>query len=477
MIKELSICGFRGFSTKQTLKFSIPDGEKNGSGLTVIVGTNNAGKTTVIEAIRAFNIPAKDTPSFSEGRRNNIAGRRVELSIIDENDSKYMITTVREGGSSTVKNPANFELKTYVMQSRRHVDYEFREGTNERDTYIKFYQKLDDTRSSSLQQFQNRIFQIQKNRDRFDPILEKVLGTKMSWTIEKRDSGYYYVQFSDGSTMHSSEGSGDGIWSIFTICDALYDAADYSTIVIDEPELSIHPILQKRLMSLLLEQSKTKQIIICTHSAHFVNWKALTEGAGLIRMVKEETGSTCYHLSQACASKFKGILKDLNNPHTLGIDATESLFLDDNIILVEGQEDVVIFNRLSDELKIPINGTFFGWGVGGASKMSAMLHLFNDLGYKNVVAIFDGDKAEDAEINKKEYPKYQIIVLPKDDIRDKPPCTKTGNKEYPCYRAMKEGLVTEKGKLKEGTNEDLTELLNSINIAITRCGSINVQEE
>lgn len=476
MIKELSICGFRGFGVKQTLKFAIPDGEKAGSGLTVIVGANNAGKTTVIEAIRAFNVAGKDTPSFSEGRRNNNTDRRVELTLVDENDSMYKIATVKEGGSSTVKEPENFEIKTYVMQSRRHVDYEFREGTNEREQYIKNFQKLGDSRSSSLYQFQNRIFQIQKNRDHFDALLEKVLGKKLSWTIEKRDSGLYYVQFSDGSIIHSSEGVGDGIWSIFTICDSLYDAKEESTIVIDEPELSIHPTFQKRLMKLLLEQSKTKQIIICTHSAHFVNWKALTEGSSLIRMVKESTGSMCYQLSQECASKFKGILKDLNNPHTLGTDATESLFLDDNIILVEGQEDVVIFNQLSDELTIPINGTFFGWGVGGASKMSAMLHLFNDLGYKNVVAIFDGDKATDAETSKKEYPKYRIIVLPKDDIRDKPPCTKKDSKEYPCYRAMKEGLVTEKGKLKVGTNEAIVELLNNINIAMAQCGTVETKK-
>ncbi|MBQ9844593.1 MAG: hypothetical protein IJO54_00710 [Oscillospiraceae bacterium] len=108
--------------------------------------------------------------------------------------------------------------------------------------------------------------------------------------------------------------------------------------------------------------------------------------------------------------------------------------------------------------------------------MSAMLHLFNDLGYKNVVAIFDGDKATDAETNKKEYPKYRIIVLPKDDIRDKPPCTKKDSKEYPCYRAMKEGLVTENGKMKDGTSEILIELLNSINTAMTQCGTVDVQD-
>lgn len=467
MIKALSIKGFRGFAEKRTLQFSIPNGETCGSGLSVIVGANNSGKTTVLEAIRAFNIPGTATPSFSEGRRNSKAGRKVYLELQDENGAIYKISTVSEGGSSTIKDPSDFKLKTYVLQSRRHVDYEFREGVNQRDQYINQYQKLDDFRSSSLNQFQYRIFQIQKNRKEFDLLLEKVLGKKISWTVEKRDSGLFYVQFSDGSIIHSSEGAGDGIWSIFTICDALYDATDGATIVIDEPELSIHPSLQKRLMKLLLEQSKTKQIILCTHSAHFVNWKAITEGATLIRMAKENTGSVCYKVTPECAEKFAGILRDMNNPHVLGIDATEALFLEDEIILVEGQEDVVIFNRLSELLDIPIDGTFFGWGVGGASKMATMLHLFKDLGYKHVVAIFDGDKAEDARDIEAAYPQYKILVLPKDDIRDKPPCTnKKECEKNICYRALKEGLVTEKGKIKEGTEDTIKRLLETINSAL-----------
>lgn len=51
MIKELSISGFRGFGQTQAIKFSIPDNERVGSGLTIITGANNAGKTTIIESI------------------------------------------------------------------------------------------------------------------------------------------------------------------------------------------------------------------------------------------------------------------------------------------------------------------------------------------------------------------------------------------------------------------------------------------
>ena len=84
-------------------------------------------------------------------------------------------------------------------------------------------------------------------------------------------------------------------------------------MVIDEPELSVHPALQKRLMALFLEYSKTHQIIVCTHSPYFVNWEAIVNGANLIRVVKEGTVSKCYLISDECRHSFGGILRDLNN--------------------------------------------------------------------------------------------------------------------------------------------------------------------
>ena len=55
-IKTLSIEGFRGFSRRIDIDFSVPDGVNPGSGLTVLVGANNSGKTTVLEALCLFSL-------------------------------------------------------------------------------------------------------------------------------------------------------------------------------------------------------------------------------------------------------------------------------------------------------------------------------------------------------------------------------------------------------------------------------------
>ncbi|MGE0771700.1 MAG: AAA family ATPase [Cyclobacteriaceae bacterium] len=46
LLKELSIENYRGFFSKQTIYFGVPNGENAGSGLTVVVGQNNSGKNS-----------------------------------------------------------------------------------------------------------------------------------------------------------------------------------------------------------------------------------------------------------------------------------------------------------------------------------------------------------------------------------------------------------------------------------------------
>lgn len=186
MIKGLSISGFRGFGQTQMVKFAIPDKKHAGSGLTIITGANNAGKTTIIESIRAFI--GNDSPSFSEGRRNHMTDGKIMLSLTDENDEIFTITSVSGGGSSTQKNkPLGF--KPYVLPSRRAIPFDFGKNQWDRDYYISTAQKLESQRSASLNYFESRIFQIEKQKDNFDKVITRVLGDDFRWAIEQRDSG------------------------------------------------------------------------------------------------------------------------------------------------------------------------------------------------------------------------------------------------------------------------------------------------
>ena len=461
MIKDISIHGLRGFGEERTISFAIPNG-LCGSGLTMLVGANNTGKTTILEALRSFNAPKDNPPSFSERKRNiKCENGKIHLKLRTETNDTFSIDTVESGGSTTEmkKNGAQgsdwWEApKVFVLQSRRFADNEFGQTYMEREEYVRSQQMSIHNRTASIYEFNARLFKMHKNKMQFDELLKQVLGYDLEWTIEQNDNGNFYLKLTINGCIHSSEGLGDGIWSVFTICDALYDSEPRGTIFIDEPELSLHPAYQKKIMSLFYEYSKDRQIIISTHSSYFVDVSSIINGAMLYRTIKNTEGNIdVFALSQGSRNALTGFLSNINQPHTLGTEAKEIFFLEDRIIITEGQEDVIMYNKAAESTRIPLAGNFFGWGSGGAANIPKIATILRDLGYQKVVAIFDGDKPEDKLQFERNFPEYNCQIISAQDIRDKPKVDKKA----------KEGMMTEGGELKDEYKQEMETLFRNIN--------------
>ena len=462
MIDTLSIAGLRGFGTEQTITFAKPDCQNEGSGLTFIVGANNTGKTTITEAIRAFNCDnTSQPPTFSEDKRNKKYGDgRVLLKLTDEEHHVYTIKTVEYGGSMTELSASEgarwHSQQVFVLNSRRSMQYEFPRYEQDKFNYLNNEAANQASRNPYLQEFGARLVSMNRteNRKVVDPMLREVLGTDLEWRIEENINRNCYLKIKTNGVEHISEGMGDGIWSVFTICNALYDLQQNQTLVIDEPELSLHPAYQKRVMQLLKRESKNKQIIICTHSPYFIDADSLINGAFLLRTHKTGTGDIVVYALTDPKSSIEGLLKDLNQPHTFGVEAKEIFFLEDNIIVTEGQEDVVMYNHAINEIKISLNGEFFGWGAGGASKIPIILKMLHELGYEKVSAIFDGDKKAEMEQMKCLYPEYKMLIISKEDVRDK---------RETIAKPAKEGLLYSNGKMKDESVAEIITLFSEIN--------------
>lgn len=415
VIRSISCVGYRGFATKQTLNLAIPDG-KPGSGLTVLIGPNGGGKSTIIEC---FNkIATRKNASFSTGKRNIKAGNRVEIDI-DIDGQIGVLSTIRGGSQAEWK--GGDVPKIYHLPSRRSFTPYFAMSNWTRSTYLANLPSSQ-FRSSSLDNYSYRLLDLNKNGSvKFDKIMEKILGKPFIWSIDQNDGGQFFINISkQNGTHHNSDGMGEGIVSLMFIVDALCGDED-EIIVIDEPELSLHPQLQIRLMDEILMRTMTSQIVISTHSPNFVSLESIANNGMIARVFESENGTKICEIDERSRKFILSTINNINNPHILGIDARSCFFAEDRLIITEGQEDVVLYPKIMKELGWDSRLPFFGFGAGGAGNMIEVANLLHKMGFQKIGAIYDGDKKDDYVAFNKEFSAlgYKAWIIPADDVRDK----------------------------------------------------------
>lgn len=432
-LRKLTIQHLRGFRTAQTIDAAIPNGTP-GSGLTVLVGANNSGKSTIMEAFTALS--RREPTSYSIGKRNAYSDQKITIFAQFENDQQILMETVPSGGSQTRWTSRDFDPEIAIVPSRRGFEPFFgKVNAIDRRQYNLQVENSTGFRPQTLNPlFAGRLFRIDhesgEDRREFDKLLARVIGTHaQNWTIEQQETGQHFLKFELGTPgyYHSSDGVGDGIVSLFVLLSQLYDIGPESIVAIDEPELSLHPQYQRRLRELLSEKASQSQIIYTTHSPYFVNWVDLTNGAEIIRTYRDgDQGTVARQATRSAVDALSPMLQNTHAPHVLDLHASEIFFIEDGVIVTEGQEDVLYLPKIGAEIGEQLRGSYYGWGAGGSGNITKILRLLNDLGYRKVVAIFDGDKADEAAICQQTFSQYHVAVLPADDIRSKPERGKVG---------------------------------------------------
>lgn len=122
-----------------------------------------------------------------------------------------------------------------------------------------------------------------------------------------------------------------------------------SVIIIDEPELHLHPRWQKQLASLLQELSNklSCQFIVSTHSASFITPDTLDAA---VRVYREE--------GQSRTVKAKDGLKQINAKDTLRLfnaHNNERIFFTEKAVLVEGPSDYIVWKKILELLLVVLN--------------------------------------------------------------------------------------------------------------------------
>ncbi len=271
---------------------------KNFSNLHILVGPNNAGKTNILDALNLFfdsninkerfedekasinltlNLKGKDY--FFSYKKNNLLG--------DKNKIKLMQNSfVRIKDSDSVYNLIPQQLENFKKE------------------YPKDYKLF----SFALQKYFKDI-----------EISEKLFVSSVYSDNKKRPI----------------KRMGAGFKRLFAILFYIFHP-QYKIILIDEPELHLHPSIIKRFLFLLAEKKLKNQIFLTTHHPTFIQADYLKN---IWRIARNENNSTTiYNLSNSKINSDR-FVQEIN-------DDNSGMFFCDKVLLVEGVSDYIFMREI-----------------------------------------------------------------------------------------------------------------------------------
>lgn len=289
MIEKLSIRNFKCFD-----KVDLALGK-----LTILAGTNSSGKSSIIQAILllSHNVSKEKVPplnsdivsigSFKEAR--NFITNEKEIEIAAYIDNKSCSVKIFEDDELSVKSvvlSASAEVNKVLNKSNGCINYLSANRIGHKDLYSKKYSTdhligflgeyaIDYFQKNKSVPVQIKLQASQESETfsfQVNYWLKEILGCELiTEDIAGTDSiKAQYSQYNSRPVRPRNVGSGISyLISILIVC---LSAKENDLIIIENPEIHLHPKAQAKLADFFCFVSKSDiQILIETHSDHIFN--------------------------------------------------------------------------------------------------------------------------------------------------------------------------------------------------------------
>jgi len=203
-----------------------------------------------------------------------------------------------------------------------------------------------------------------------------------------KNNGYSAVlQF--GNVDYSEAWAGSGEFAVIKLVYNVMSANEHSLIILDEPEVSLHPGAQTRLQEFLLEQIKRgkHQVVIGTHSPYII--KGLPPEAIINLSLNPSSGKVIVQQPTLPEQAFFHL--------GVPVDNKVQIITEDRLASAIVKKCLRIMGQAIDEKFDVISPS------GGASSiLHGFMPAFAATGRKDVLILLDGDQKTDLSIPSKE---------------------------------------------------------------------------
>lgn len=300
------------------------------------------------------------------------------------------------------------------LNTRQRNEHEYEQYF---DNFIQSFYTAQQNMDDSQLKLEHAITHLKKaQREKLFRACEELLGNKFSLQRLDPDDDFsqFYVDMDGENLRYGSSGTR----LLLTIIGILLNDS-FSTILIDEPEISLSPRIQSNLAEILLDTDKRqeyfphiRQLFIATHSHLFLDRAAFSNNFVVTKKGKSVSVETVQSVGDFHHLQFNMLGNDL-----------ESIFLPSLIVITEGDSDIVFLTKLF-EIHFPEDKITVAKGVGDGGvlrKLNFLKEAFGDLAsspYRDrIIVVLDKiHSASKDRIEKQGIPEEHIIDWTKNGI-------------------------------------------------------------
>ncbi len=320
-----------------------------------LVGPNNAGKTNILDAIHLF---------FNEDlERERFFDKDADMQITIALDNKKHTVSYKNG---VLQNPSGIDIKKHFIRVNEKIDY-FLVVDNLKIFKEKYPQEYQD----------------------FTNVLEKYFKG-----IEINEELFLHNIYSD-QKKRSVKRMGEGFKRLFVILFYIFHP-QYKIILIDEPEIHLHPSIIKRFLHVLKSNNLNNQIFFTTHHPSFVQAKYLPHVWRITRNERESTTLYGFRKKDIDLNRF---VQEIN-------DDNSGMLFADKVLLVEGISDSIFMREMLDRFyeKEKDIKVVYTSGKGAVDVYASLCDVFN-IPY---AVMLDRDAIDSSSLRKlKSFPKFK----------------------------------------------------------------------
>ena len=253
--------------------------------LTVFCGENSSGKSTAIRAMLFFGNGSFDKSSYYSF--NAIYGLHDDYKYIELEDSNGLIVKAYGANSVYADKPANLDFNPTLLCAERIGPRKVYESINNTYDFIDMYGRLapffyHQKQNDNISELAIDNMEDTTLRSQVAYWLNHILGTTVK-TENIQDNIIVSYQAPHDVEAYSPLNTGFGTSMVFPILIACLTAKIGDTVIIENPEVHLHPKAQSKLADFFaFIAQKGVQIILETHCEHLIYKLCYNVNQGII---------------------------------------------------------------------------------------------------------------------------------------------------------------------------------------------------